>query len=242
MPDIKTVILAGGKGTRLAPYTTVLPKPLMPVGDMPILEIVVRQLRHYGFRDLTISVGHLAELLMAFFGDGSKWGVRIEYVIEDQPLGTIGPTRLIRDLTDPFMVMNGDLLTDIDYTRLYDYHRAGGQTATVATATRQVQVSLGVLEVDADRRLVGFREKPTSSFQVSMGIYLFRPSILKYVPEGVNYGFDKLMLDMLAAGDPVRSFPFDGLWLDIGRHEDYALATDEFERHRARLLPGEAAQ
>lgn len=238
MPDIKTVILAGGKGTRLAPYTTVLPKPLMPVCDMPILEIVVRQLRHYGFRDITISVGHLAELLMAFFGDGSKWGVRITYVIEDQPLGTIGPTRLINDLTTPFMVMNGDLLTDIDYAKLYEYHVAGGQSATVATATREVQISLGVLEVDADRRLVGFREKPRSSFQVSMGIYMFNPSIVRYVPPNVNYGFDKLMLDMLAAGDPVRSYPFDGLWLDIGRHEDYALATDEFEKYRDRFLPG----
>lgn len=240
MPDIKTVILAGGKGTRLAPYTTVLPKPLMPVGDLPILEIVVRQLRHYGFRNVTISVGHLAELLMAFFGDGSKWGMEIQYAIEDQPLGTIGPLRLISGLTTPFMVMNGDLLTDIDYAQLYEYHVAGGQTATVATATREVQVSLGVLDVDSQRRLVGFREKPRNEFKVSMGIYMFNPAVLKYVPAGVNYGFDKLMLDMLAAQDPVRSFPFDGLWLDIGRHEDYALATDEFERHKARFLPGDA--
>ncbi len=238
MPDIKTIILAGGKGTRLAPYTTVLPKPLMPVCDMPILEIVVRQLRHYGFRDITISVGHLAELLMAFFGDGSKWGVKIQYVVEDQPLGTIGPTRLINDLTTPFMVMNGDLLTDIDYSKLYEYHTSGGQSATVATATREVQISLGVLDVDDQRRLVGFREKPKSSFQVSMGIYMFNPSIIRYVPPNVNYGFDKLMLDMLAAKDPVRSYPFGGLWLDIGRHEDYALATDEFEKHRDRFLPG----
>jgi NDP-sugar pyrophosphorylase family protein len=138
------------------------------------------------------------------------------------------------------MVMNGDLLTDIDYAKLHEYHVSGGQSATVATATREVQISLGVLDVDADRRLVGFREKPKSSFQVSMGIYMFNPSILKYVPQNVNYGFDKLMLDMLAAKDPVRSYPFSGLWLDIGRHEDYALATDEFERHRDRFLPGAA--
>lgn len=238
--DVTVVILAGGKGTRLAPYTTVLPKPLMPVGDMPILEIVVRQLRHYGFRNIVISVGHLAELIRAFFGDGSKWRMNIRYAIEDKPLGTIGPLRLIEGLDKPFIVMNGDLLTDINYASLYEYHQQGRQEATVATTTKKVQISLGVLDADADRRLVGFREKPVHTYSASMGIYVYDPSIIKLIPPDTHYGFDNLMLDMLAGGQMVRLYPFDGLWLDIGRHEDYEQASSEFERHRKRFLPSEA--
>jgi NDP-sugar pyrophosphorylase family protein len=234
------VILAGGKGTRLAPYTTVLPKPLMPVADMPILEVVIRQLRHYGFRNVVVSVGHLSELIHAFFGDGSKWQTHISYVIEDQPLGTIGPLRLVRGLDRPFIVMNGDLLTDINFAELYEYHGRGGQMATVAATVRTVQISLGVLDVNDKRELVGFREKPTHSYSASMGIYVYDPAIIEIIPENTHYGFDNLMLDMLARKSTVRTFPFDGLWLDIGRHEDYERATEEFERYRHRFLPSGA--
>jgi len=238
--DVTVVILAGGKGTRLAPYTTVLPKPLMPVLDMPILEIVLRQLKHYGFRNVVISVGHLAELIRAFFGDGSKWQMNIRYVIEDKPLGTIGPLKLIDGLDKPFIVMNGDLLTDINFSELYRYHQQGQQKATVATTTKQVQISLGVLDTDPDRRLTGFREKPTHTYMASMGIYVYDPSIVGLIPADTHYGFDNLMLDMLASDRMVRIYPFDGLWLDIGRHEDYERASSDFERHRARFLPSEA--
>jgi NDP-sugar pyrophosphorylase family protein len=238
MSDATVVILAGGKGTRLAPYTTVLPKPLMPVGDMPILEIVLRQLRHYGFRQVVISVGHLAELIMAFFGDGAKWELNIRYVIEDQPLGTMGPLTLIEGLTSPFIVMNGDLLTDVDYRALFEHHLAHGEEATVAVVTRKVQVSLGVLEYGPDGRLQAFREKPTSTYSASMGIYALRPSILDLIPPRKFYGFDNLMLDMLAAKRTVRVYPFDGLWLDIGRQEDYAVANETVQQHRDRFLPG----
>lgn len=231
------VILAGGKGTRLAPYTTVLPKPLMPIGDMPILEIVLRQLRHYGFRSIVISVGHLSELIMAFFGDGSKWGMDIRYAIEDKPQGTIGPLRLIGGLNKPFIVMNGDLLTDIDYGALYEYHETAGQDATVAAVTRQVQISLGVLECDEKKQLTAFREKPISTFLVSMGIYVYNPSILEMIPKGKYYGFDNLMLDMLSIRRPVKLYPFNGLWFDIGRPEDYEVAAGELERYRKRFLP-----
>jgi len=238
--DVTVVILAGGKGTRLAPYTTVLPKPLMPVCDMPILEIVLRQLKHYGFRNIVISIGHLAELIRAFFGDGSKWQMNIRYVIEDKPLGTIGPLKLIDGLDKPFIVMNGDLLTDINYAELYRYHQQGQQKATVATTTKQVQISLGVLDTDPDRRLTGFREKPTHTYMASMGIYVYDPSIVGLIPAGTHYGFDNLMLDMLASDRMVRIYPFDGLWLDIGRHEDYERASSDFEQHRSRFLPPEA--
>ncbi|MBS0197403.1 MAG: NTP transferase domain-containing protein [Planctomycetes bacterium] len=232
------MILAGGKGTRLAPYTTVFPKPMMPVGDLPILEIVLCQLRHYGFRNVVISVGHLAELLRAFFGDGSKWGLNIRYVTEDQPLGTMGPLKLVSGLTKPFIVMNGDLLTDIDYSTLYDYHQSHGHEATVSVVPRTIQVSLGVLEYDVTQQLTGFREKPTTTYHASMGIYVFNPSILGLIPEGKYYGFDHLMLDMLAARRTVKVRPFDGLWLDIGRPEDYAVANETMQNQRGRLLPG----
>lgn len=238
--DATVILLAGGKGTRLAPYTAVLPKPLMPVAEMPILEIVIRQLRHYGFRNIVISVGHLEGLIRAFFGDGSKWGINIRYVSEDVPLGTIGPVRLVDGLDKSFIVMNGDLLTSIDYGALYDYHSAGNQVATIATTTKEIRISLGVLDIDSDRKLVGFREKPVHTYAASMGIYVFDPSIIKLIPANTHYGFDNLMLDMLAREQVVRTYPFDGLWLDIGRHEDYEHASDEFERHREALLPGGA--
>jgi NDP-sugar pyrophosphorylase family protein len=237
MPDATVVILAGGKGTRLAPYTTVFPKPLMPVGDMPILEIVLCQLRHYGFRDIVISVGHLQELLRAFFGDGSKWGLKIRYVSEDQPLGTMGPLKLVEGLDKPFMVMNGDLLTDIDYAALFGYHVSHGQEATVSVVPRTIQVSLGVLEYDGSQLLTGFREKPTSTYHASMGIYVFNPTVLDLIPAGKHYGFDNLMLDMLKAKRGVKVRPFEGLWLDIGRPEDYAVANETVLKYRDRFLP-----
>jgi NDP-sugar pyrophosphorylase family protein len=238
MNEAPVVILAGGAGTRLAPYTTVLPKPLMPVGDMPILEVVLRQLRAHGFQNVTISVGHLAELIMAFFGQGSKLRMNIRYAIEDKPLGTIGPLRLISGLDAPFLVMNGDLLTNLDYAALYDHHCQGDNLATVATAQRQVPISLGVLEFDSNRRMTAFHEKPVPSFSVSMGIYMFSPAIVEMIPAR-RYGFDELMLDMLTAGRNVGVYPFEGKWLDIGRPEDYRLATKEFERSRHLFLPDE---
>jgi NDP-sugar pyrophosphorylase family protein len=239
--DATVVILAGGKGTRLAPYTTVLPKPLMPVGDMPILEILIRQLRHYGFRNFVISVGHLSALIQAFFGDGSKWNVNIAYAIEDEPLGTIGPLRLIEGLTKPFLVMNGDLLTDLNFSLLYKYHRQGKQLATVATTIKQIQISLGVLETNNDRELVSFQEKPTHVYSASMGIYVYDPAVISLIPANTHYGFDNLMLDMLARGKVVRTYPFDGRWLDIGRPEDYEQASAAFERHRTCFLPRESS-
>jgi len=240
--DATVVILAGGKGTRLAPYTTVLPKPLMPVGDWPILEIVLRQLRHYGFRNIVISVGYLAELIRAFLGDGSRWDMNIRYVIEDIPLGTIGPIRLIDGLKKPFIVMNGDLLTDINYADLYDYHTQGTQEATVAVIEKKIQVSLGVLDTDSNNRLVSFREKPTHTYSASMGIYVYDPSIIDLIPPETHYGFDNLMLDMLSQERTVRTCPFDGLWLDIGRHEDYEFASEMFDTHRKRFLPPESSE
>jgi len=234
---MRVVIMAGGAGRRLLPYTSVLPKPLMPVGDRPILDIVLRQLKRHGFNRITISVGHLAELIMAFFADGSRWGLSIDYAIEDEPLGTMGPVTQIEGLTEPFIVMNGDLLTDIDYRDLYDHHCRNKTGLTVATYEKPVDISLGVLELDQDTQVVGFREKPTLTFTVSMGIYVLSPSLVEVIPKGKHFGFDDLMYAMLASKIPIQCYRHSGLWLDIGRREDYDNATEVFEQSRARLLP-----
>jgi NDP-sugar pyrophosphorylase family protein len=233
---LHAVIMAGGKGTRLAPYTTVLPKPLMPIEDQPILEVVLRQLRHFGFRRVTISVGHLAELIMAFFGDGRRWGLEIDYAIEDTPQGTVGALRHMALPEAPFLVMNGDILTDLDYQALYRAHLAGGGLLTIAGFRKHVDISLGVLEYDGGQTLTGFREKPRLYFDVSMGIYVMSPAIRSVLPPAGPYGFDHLVKDLLAAGKPPRIFPFEGLWLDIGRKEDYEGAAEVFRVHRSRFV------
>jgi NDP-sugar pyrophosphorylase family protein len=220
----RAVVLAGGKGTRLLPYTTVLPKPLLPVGDRPILERVLCRLGAAGFRDITISVGHLAELIQAVCGNGARWGLQLDYAIEDEPLGTIGPLAFIRDLGENFLVMNGDVLTDLDPAAPWREHLAGGAALTIATYRRQVNVDFGVLRYDASRRIGRFEEKPTFPYDVSMGIYILNRRCLNYVPKGQPFGFDQLVLALLAAGESVRAFPHDGQWLDLGRPEDYERA------------------
>ena len=234
---MRAVILAGGKGTRLAPYTVAFPKPLMPVGELPILEIVVRQLRHYGFRRITMAVGHLAELIQTFFGDGSKFGLQIDYSREDRPLGTAGPLHLIPDLDETFLVMNGDLLTDLNYGELMRWHDEQRNDATIGVYEKKVAIDLGVLERDGDNRIVDYKEKPTLTYEVSMGVYVFSKSILQYVPKG-HFDFPELVLELIRRGRPIRGYRFQGLWLDIGRAEDYAKAVETFESERARLLPG----
>jgi NDP-mannose synthase len=233
---MKAVILAGGKGARLAPYTAVLPKPLMPVGDRPILEIILGQLRHYGITDVVVAVGYLAELIEAYFGDGRRFGVNITYSREEKPLGTAGPIALIDGLDEPFLVMNGDLLTTLDYRRLLDHHRREGSICTIASYRRQVQVTLGVMQVDSNCRLLDYIEKPTYDYRVSMGAYVFEPGVLDYIAPGQHLDFPDLIKRLLRDGRHVAGYPFEGYWLDIGRHEDYAKAIEEFETMRAQLM------
>lgn len=236
---MKAIVLAGGKGRRLAPYTTILPKPLMPIDDLPILEVVVRQLRQAGFREITMAVGHLAELLMAYFGDGNKLGVQIRYSREEQPLGTAGPLSLVEGLDRPFLVMNGDLLTNLDYRTLWEHHLARGAVATLATFQRKVQIDLGVIETDDRGWVQDYIEKPTFHYTVSTGIYVFEPSVLDCIPQNEKMDLPDLILKLLAMGHRVSTFPFQGIWLDIGRPDDYERALIEFERHRAELVPEE---
>jgi NDP-sugar pyrophosphorylase family protein len=234
---MQAIILAGGKGRRLLPYTTVLPKPLMPIGDYAILEVILRQLKHAGFKKVTISTGYLHELIHAYIDSNKTLGLEITYAHEDSPLGTIGPLRLIKKLEDNFLVMNGDILTDLDYTALIRAHKKKKAIATVATYQRDTHIDFGVLDKNEKNRIIGFREKPTYHFDVSMGVYVFSKEILDYVPEDEPFGFDQLMYALIEAKAPVFSYPHDGYWLDIGRPDDYARSIEEFELYKDRFLP-----
>jgi NDP-sugar pyrophosphorylase family protein len=231
------VILAGGKGRRLRPYTTVLPKPLMPLGDMPIIEVVLRQLAAFGFDDVTLAVGYLAELMMAYCGDGSRFGLRVRYSKEDEPLGTAGPLALIDGLDDTFLVMNGDVLTSLDLAAMVRQHRASGAVATIATHQRQHKINYGIIESTAERRVTAYIEKPVHHYQVSMGIYVLEPAVLRTIPSNAYLDLPDLVRRLMDAALPVEVYPFDGYWLDIGRHDDYEQAVEEFESMRAALLP-----
>lgn len=221
------VILAGGKGTRLHPYTTALPKPLMPVGEMPVLEIIIRQLRKAGFRDLTVSVGHLHGLIQAYFGDGSGWDVNLCYSLESTPLGTAGPIALVSPPTGSFLVLNGDLLCSIDFAEMVRSHKNSGSIATIATYPKRVQISLGVLETE-DGILTRYVEKPTMDYKVSMGIYVFEPRILDFIPTEQRLDIPDLIQKLLSTGESVNLFDFNGYWRDIGTMEEYAAANEEF--------------
>jgi NDP-sugar pyrophosphorylase family protein len=233
---MQAVILAGGLGRRLHPYTTVLPKPLMPIGDHAILEVILRQLERDGFDDIVISTGYLAELIRAYLGNRRPGKTMIRYSHEDEPLGTIGPLHLIENLADTFLVMNGDILTDLDFSLLYKAHRERGGIATIATYQRDVKIDFGVLEHDGENRIQSFREKPTYHFSVSMGVYVFDKAILSCVPKGRPFGFDDLMYDLIRREAGIFSFPYGGKWLDIGRPDDYEQAVLEFEKNRQMYL------
>jgi NDP-sugar pyrophosphorylase family protein len=232
----RAVILAGGKGSRLGPYTTVLPKPLLPIGDKAILDVVVHQLRDYGFSDLTLAVGYLAHLVRAVMGDGSTQGIRIAYHEEQKPLGTVGPLGTIEGLDESFLVMNGDVLTALDYAHLMDVHREAGNVLTIASHRRVVRTEYGVLHLDGpagETRLVsGFEEKPEIPYIVSMGVYVLEPHALDFVEEDVYLDLPDLVLKLLEAGESVGSYLYEGYWLDIGRHEDYEKALIEYEQLR----------
>jgi NDP-mannose synthase len=224
----RAVILAGGKGTRLKPYTISLPKPLVPIGEMPIIEIIIRKLAQSGFERVTITVNHMADIIRAFCGDGSKWGISIDYSLEDKPLSTMGPLKLINDLPDNFLIMNGDVLTDLDFGTFYDTHVNEGNIFTVSAYTREQKVDYGVLETGIDDKLVNFIEKPTSTYKVSMGVYMANKEILDFIPENQFYGFDHLMLDLIKNQKPATVKVHSGYWLDIGRPDDYEKACEDF--------------
>lgn len=236
---MKAVILAGGKGTRLSPYTKVLPKPLMPIGDMPILEVILRQIKLAGINDVVLTVGHLSELLRTFFQDGSRLSLNISYNYEDSPLGTAGPIAFVPNLDETFLVMNGDVLSTLPLGELIQFHKAQNAIATIATHHRRVKVDLGVIQWDGDARVTGYIEKPTYDYSVSMGIYVFEPKVLTYIPKGEYYDFPDLVKKLIGVGEKVIGYRFDGYWQDLGRPDDYESAAQDFDQMRSQFLPNE---
>jgi len=240
---MKAVILAGGKGTRLRPYTTNFPKPLMPIGDKPILEIVITQLKNAGITDVIISTGHLEEMIKVFFLDGSKHGVRITYSKEAEPLGTAGPLNLIRDhLTDTFIVMNGDVLSDIDFSNLIEFHRIHNAKATVALHRRTFTIEFGVIELDGSHRFRNWQEKPTFEYMVSTGIYLFEPEALGSLPSSGFFNVPDLIAKLHEEGSRVLGYVHGGYWLDIGRPADYEKACLDYDAGKIECFPGNVLQ
>jgi NDP-sugar pyrophosphorylase family protein len=233
---MKAIILAGGKGTRLAPYTKILPKPLLPIGDMPILEVLLRQMKRAGVDEAILTVGHLAQLLQLFFQNGERLGMNIRYSYEDHPLGTAGPLSLVGPLEGTFLVSNGDVLTTLDIADVVARHRQSGAAATIAMHKRKVKIDLGVIHVDENNMIADYIEKPAFDYNVSMGIYVFEPRVIQYIPHNQYLDFPDLVLRLIRAGEKVMGYPFDGYWQDLGRSDDYEQAVVEFESLRGQIL------
>ena len=229
---MKAVILAGGKGSRLKPYTTHFPKPLMPVGDRPILEIVINQLKDNGITDIVITTGHLEGLIRSFFKDGKNFGVNITYSFESSPLGTAGPLDLVRDeLDETFILMNGDILSDVNFKNLIKLHHKTEAMATITLSKRVEKIDYGVISIDERDRLVKWDEKPDINFLVSTGIYVFEPGALKYVQAGKYLNLPDLIISMIDHGENVLTHQHKGFWLDIGRPDDYEKACALYEKN-----------
>lgn len=233
---MRAVVLAGGMGTRLSPFTSVFPKPLMPIDGVPILQIVSCQLKKEGFDHVTFAVGHMADMIKTYFGDGSKFGLRIDYSFEHRPLGTIGALSLIEDLPDQFMVMNGDILTDLNFAEFFAYHKKHGAVATIATYLKKIQIEYGIVESNHDNAIFRYNEKPTLEYQVSMGVYAFNSNLFKYIQKGHYLDFPDLVTLLIKKGERIAHFAFDGYWMDIGCHADYEKAANDYNELKERIF------
>lgn len=234
---MKAVIQAGGKGTRLAPYTLVLPKPMMPVGDQPVIEILLKWLRRNNIEEVVITTGHLAHIIKSFCANGDQWDMGISYCQEPEPLGTVGALKLIEDQLDGlFLMLNGDLITDLDLLEFKKSHIDSGAPLSIATTNKQVNIDFGVIETE-NNQVTTFKEKPNFSKKVSMGLYIMNPEILQYIPRGVPYGFDNLMHKLLELEIPINTYHHEGEWMDIGRLEDFKQAQEDWaDRHEKTML------
>jgi len=234
---MRAIILAGGKGSRLKPFTYSLPKPLMPIGgEMPILEIILKQLKKNGFNYITIAVNYMAKIIQAFFRDGSDWGLKINYSLEKKPLNTIGPLTLIKDLPDNFLVMNGDILTDLNYKNFFEWHIKNKNDISVATFKRNSKIDFGVLQYNENQQIYEFIEKPVFNFDVSMGIYALNIKVIEPLPKNEPYGFDQLMIDGIKEKFKIKAYPHDSYWLDIGRNDDFQIANEDYINNRKKIL------
>lgn len=231
---LRAVILAGGKGTRLRPFTVNFPKPLVPLNDKPVLEVLIDSLMRHGVTDITLTLGHLAELVKAYFGHRPHLAqsITLRYIVEEEPTGTAGSLALVSGLDKTFLVMNGDLVTDLNFHALIRFHRQHQALLTIATHSRRVKIDFGVLECDHSGRVTGYLEKPENTYQVSMGIYVYEPAVLRYIVPGEHLDFNDLVMRLVREGEPVRTYPADCLWLDIGRPDDYARAQELFSEPR----------
>ncbi|MBI5248109.1 MAG: NTP transferase domain-containing protein [Desulfomonile tiedjei] len=232
---MRAIILAGGKGTRLMPYTAVIPKPLMPVGEMPIVEILIKQLQRTGVDRITFALGHLAHLVQAVVGDGEKFGVRIDYSIEDKRLGTSGPLTLIHDLDETFMVLNGDVLTDLNFEDITSFHKSHQSTITIACHKRTVNIDYGVIHRNGFE-VTRYEEKPKIELYVSMGVYVFDPAVLKYLPQGSYLDFPDLVDRLIDRKDKVLIYPHDGIWFDLGRLEDFNMVHEIWDDLKDKII------
>ena len=226
---MQAIILAGGKGTRLLPFTKVFPKPLVPLGEKPILDTIIRQLKHFGFRQITLAVGHMAEMIQTYVRDGEQYGIKIDYAFEDEPLGTVGPLAQIRDLDQSFLVMNGDLITNLNYQDMFAFHKEQRAIATIGTYQKNFKIDLGIIQNDGDYSIVDYTEKPSYAFKVSMGIYIFEIDVLRYIEPKKYLDFPELVKRLLACEQKIVSYPFDGYWLDIGNYSDYKKALEDYD-------------
>jgi NDP-sugar pyrophosphorylase family protein len=238
--ETSVVLLAGGEGTRLRPLTAVFPKPLVPLGTKPVMEILLRRLAALGLTNITVCTGYLAELLMAVFQDGAGLGVRLTYQREEAPLGTAGPLAGIADLTDPCIVMNGDLLTTLDFGRMLDHHTEQNADITIGVYKRDVHIDFGVVESDSEGRFKGFNEKPTYHYEVSMGVNVLSRSVTRTLRKGEHLDMPDLITRVYASGGKVCCYREDCYWLDIGRLDDYALAQEQFAENE-RMFLGDAS-
>ena len=215
----RAIILAGGKGTRLRPFTKVFPKPMMPIGKYVILEIVIKQLRFYGFKHITITVNNQAKLIKAFFGNGSKFNTHIDYALPKN-----------------ILVLNGDVLTDLNFHKFHAHHIKNNNLFTISSYKRMELIDYGLLETNKKNSLIKFIEKPKKTYKMSMGVYMLKKDILKYIPNEKHFGFDNLMYKLLKLKKRINVEPHNGYWLDIGRPNDYILATEQFKKMKKKLL------
>jgi NDP-mannose synthase len=225
---MKAVIMAGGRGSRLAPYTTVLPKPLMPLTDRPVIDVVLRQLVRAGVEAVLISVGHLGSLIESWVRSEADYGVPVSFLYEDEPLGTAGALGNIPAPDGTFLALNGDILTTLSFAELADFHRSSGGIATMAVKERTVDVEYGIVHTDDGGSVVGLEEKPRLPYTVSMGVYAFEPAIVEHIAAGERVDFPDLLLRAMSAGERVAAYRFDGYWRDIGNRNDYEAAIADF--------------
>jgi NDP-mannose synthase len=227
------IVLAGGKGVRLKPYTLAFPKPMLPVGEMPILEIILRQLKFHGFDKVVLSLGYMNEIIISYFEtkNNADYLPKIEYYVEDSPLGTSGPIKAINPTDDSFLVMNGDILTNLDFTQMFQYHLDSKSDFTVAVRPTKHVLKYGIVEFDKSNNVKEFKEKPVLNFFDNVGIYIYNRENLKFIKPKVEYGVNTLVKSLLKDKNNVKSYYTEDeyYWIDIGSHGDYEKANKDFK-------------